>query len=213
MTKSVQASDGDAYHVHAISDIASIASEIFSPKQILPVCDETENVSREVLALRLYKMSSRALKFSRENAAFLQSSFAKMGRFVNQHMSLIALETEQQKKDLERYSRYDSRYDTSYENFDTYDDGNSGFLRVQSAVMENTTSLSFGENFRDQIVGGSVSTTGGPTVSTTGGSTSSPVSVGAVGYGIGILFLIVGVVQAVRHYRREMDVDVSKQEN
>lgn len=79
--------------------------------------------------------------------------------------------------------------------------------------MENTTSLSFGENSRDQIVGGSVSTTGGPTVSATGGSNSSSVSAGAVGYGIGILFLIVGVVQAVRHYRREMDVDVSKQEN
>ncbi len=33
-------------------------------------------------------------------------------------MSLIALENDQQRRDLERYSNQEDKYDTSYQNFD-----------------------------------------------------------------------------------------------
>ncbi len=49
----------------------------------------------------------------------VQEEIAQTSHIVNQSVSLIALETERQKQDLERYSGNSDKYDTNYENFET----------------------------------------------------------------------------------------------
>ena len=48
----------------------------------------------------------------------LLEKIGKKANIVNQSMSLIALENDQQRRDLERYSNQEDKYDTSYQNFD-----------------------------------------------------------------------------------------------
>lgn len=47
----------------------------------------------------------------------IQHNISQTAHIVNQSMSLIALETEEQRRDLERYSEQEDKYDTKYENF------------------------------------------------------------------------------------------------
>ncbi|MEI6775051.1 MAG: hypothetical protein WCL18_10180 [bacterium] len=45
-----------------------------------------------------------------------QNYFAVLYQIVNQFNSMIALETNQQKQDLERYESRDNKFDTTYNN-------------------------------------------------------------------------------------------------
>ena len=47
----------------------------------------------------------------------IQEEIAKTAHIINQSVSLIALESDRQRADLERYSEYSDKYDTNYENF------------------------------------------------------------------------------------------------
>lgn len=47
----------------------------------------------------------------------IQEDIGQTAHIVNQSVSLIALETDRQKADLERYSEQEDKYDTKYENF------------------------------------------------------------------------------------------------
>lgn len=47
---------------------------------------------------------------------------AKTAHIINQSVSLIALENDRQRADLERYSQGSDKYDTNYENFSNESD-------------------------------------------------------------------------------------------
>ena len=55
----------------------------------------------------------------------IQEKIGKTAHIVNQSMSLIALETAQQMRDLERYSNQNDKYDTTYQNFNNTNQGGS----------------------------------------------------------------------------------------
>lgn len=49
----------------------------------------------------------------------LLERIGNVAHVINQSMSLIALENDRQRSDLERYSNQDNKYDTTYQNFDS----------------------------------------------------------------------------------------------
>jgi len=51
------------------------------------------------------------------NIAEKQSEISNRYGIVNQFNSLIALETSQQQRDLDRYNQYKDKYDTTYTNY------------------------------------------------------------------------------------------------
>ncbi|MBT3728572.1 hypothetical protein HOB94_07040 [bacterium] len=48
--------------------------------------------------------------------ANFQTRLAEEYNIVNQFNSLIAIETQQQQRDLDRYNKYGDKYNTEYEN-------------------------------------------------------------------------------------------------
>jgi hypothetical protein len=59
------------------------------------------------------------------NDSNLLEKIGKKAHIVNQSMSLIALENDQQRRDLERYSNQEDKYDTNYQNFDNTSTNNA----------------------------------------------------------------------------------------
>ena len=64
----------------------------------------------------ILKNKSVILKLNPTQDTF-QEEIARTAHIVSQSVSLIALETDRQKADLERYSEQEDKYDTKYENF------------------------------------------------------------------------------------------------
>ena len=60
-----------------------------------------------------------------------QEYISKTTQGVNQSTSLIALENDRQKADLERYSAQSGKYDTTYENFDNTSSPDRTFSRSE----------------------------------------------------------------------------------
>jgi len=61
-----------------------------------------------------YNQSLEEIRMTSEQ---IQEEIAKTAHIINQSVSLIALESDKQRNDLERYSEGSDKYDTNYENF------------------------------------------------------------------------------------------------
>jgi hypothetical protein len=67
----------------------------------------------------------------------IQEKIGKTAHIVNQSMSLIALETAQQMRDLERYSNQNDKYDTTYQNFNNTNQGGSPQWNRREIILDD----------------------------------------------------------------------------
>ena len=144
LTKAVLASGGSIEIVESAQDIAKKKESMLDQKRPLPVsenCVSVENDLTEKGILEKIQVSQIGnwllanIKNSQNWAqvATKSAELAKKYQVTNLFNSFIALETQQQKNDLDRYSKEGGRFDTVYDNLG-YE---SRFSGSSSAVFTN----------------------------------------------------------------------------
>ena len=92
--------------------LSESVKNIFTTNKSIEVCENyTGSSSSALQAIQGYSDSRRILEGTSSE------EIAKTAHIINQSVSLIALESDKQRNDLERYSQGSDKYDTNYENF------------------------------------------------------------------------------------------------
>ena len=119
-------SKGNIYEVNKVSDISHTIDKIFDNKSLdlLLYCEwETKTLSDKHLAIQAGIISSRILSSSEQSMnsiARQQTDIAEKYHIVNQYNSLIALETQAQQNDLNRYNNQSDKYSVEYDSWDNF---------------------------------------------------------------------------------------------
>ncbi len=147
----VAATRGNIYEVVSQKDIPDVLGKILYPPTVST--DACEKIEWSAPLETIYAgyiwnlmMSKIANETNWEMVADWQTSIAKRYKIVNQFNSLIALQTEQQRQDLERYSSDSSKYDTVKKeptrmNFPDFPTSNSRFPTPVSDVFPSDVEI------------------------------------------------------------------------
>jgi hypothetical protein len=112
---------GNIYEVNNTSDISVTLNKIFDNKQekLLESCDNFYGtISDNHSSIQAGIVSSMILSSMNANNSYipsLQNQIAEKYHIVNQFNSLIALETQRQQNDLNRYSEQSDKFDVEYD--------------------------------------------------------------------------------------------------
>ena len=116
MMNIVSASHWDIKMIQNAQYISWIVSTILTDEFTIPYCDSATDFSPESEKIIAWIVSSKLLwlvknEQDRFQIANLQELLAKKYGIINQFNPMIALETEEQKQDLDRYSQWTKKYD------------------------------------------------------------------------------------------------------
>lgn len=150
-------SEWNIYEINKSWDISNVIDKILEKRNenILKVCNNfnySTNNKDNQLSIQAGLVSSMILSKIKQNSTSipdLQNKIAKKYHIVNQFNSLIALETQRQQNDLDRYSNWSNKYNVSY---DTWDNAKGfqvrrGGISFDSSNMVNSN-LRGSSNFR-----------------------------------------------------------------
>ena len=158
LTKAVLASGGTFEIIESVQDVSRKKDAIFDRNRFsidFDNCVSLEgNVSeRNILEkIQAGQVDDLLLANIKNEQSWMQiaqksANLAQRYQIVNLFSSLIALETQQQKADLDKYSVDNKRYDVEYENFDT----NTG----SQMELPTSRSVSFSNPISNSTLGGS----------------------------------------------------------
>ncbi len=112
ITKSILATDGAMIIIDEATPLSESVKNIFTAKKSIETCEKYIGSSLSPLSsIQGYNDSRKILEWT------ASEEIAKTAHIINQSVSLIALENDRQRADLERYSMGSDKYDTTYENF------------------------------------------------------------------------------------------------
>lgn len=112
ITKSILATNGAMIIIDEETPLSESVKNIFTAKKSIDVCEKYIGSSLSPLqSIQGYSDSRRVPEWT------ASEEIAKTSHIINQSVSLIALENDRQRADLERYSEGSDKYDTNYENF------------------------------------------------------------------------------------------------
>ena len=117
---------GNIYEVNNTFDISVTLNKIFDNKQekLLESCDNFYGIlSDNHSSIQAGIVSSMILSSMNANNSYipsLQNQIAEKYHIVNQFNSLIALETQRQQNDLNKYSEQSDKFDVEYDAWNNY---------------------------------------------------------------------------------------------
>ncbi len=174
LTRAVLASGGNVAVVNSVKDVVTKADILLRQYQFYPNNENCIKINDvRIDTIQAGQLSDVLLSHVQNNydwraVADKSAKLAQRFGIVNMFASYIALETDAQKRDLDKYSGGDGRYDTNYENFGFDNSGGSsrGGFGFSSSTFGDE-SISSGGGFS-----AGVQSTGLPSGSSYGGSGS-----------------------------------------
>lgn len=137
------ATNGNIYEVNSSADIDATIAKIFDIKNTnissAPLCTGTgsDDIYNKIQGGYIwnYFLSNIHNRWDWEYIARLQTNIAEKYMIVNQFNSFIALENLQQQRELDRYSQYENKYDTIYDNaIDWMTNSSSRAIRIPASA-------------------------------------------------------------------------------
>jgi Vault protein inter-alpha-trypsin domain len=112
ITKSIFATDGTMIIINEKTPLSDSVKNIFTNKKSIETCENYTGPSISLLqSIQWYNDSKKVLEWTESE------EIAKTAHIINQSVSLIALENDSQRADLEKYSQGSDKYDTTYVTF------------------------------------------------------------------------------------------------
>lgn len=137
ITKSILATDGAMIIINEETPLSESVKNIFTTKKSIEVCENyTGSSSSALQSIQGYNDGRKV--YDNANA----EEIAKTAHIINQSVSLIALESDKQRNDLERYSQGSDKYDTNYENFSNENNAPQTWSRSSSPFGWNSITTS-----------------------------------------------------------------------
>jgi hypothetical protein len=121
MNNIISATSGNIYEISNSDQVDLAIAKVMNDEKHPDSCittSENEDIHR-MLAGRFSRDLLKPVinSYTLNLAAEKQTAIAKKYHIVNEYNSIIALETKQQQRDLDRFSQQNNKYETQYNNF------------------------------------------------------------------------------------------------
>lgn len=143
MNNIISATSGNIYEISNSDQVDLAIAKVMNDEKQPDSCittSENEDIHR-MLAGRFSRDLLKPVinSYTLNLAAEKQTAIAKKYHIVNEYNSIIALETKQQQRDLDRFSQQNNKYETQYNNFSEVKVWISSFNnRVSAGALFNT---------------------------------------------------------------------------